>query len=129
MLRIDSTTHHLVNETSPRELYTINENIVRLPFPAKRKISPLLTPHRIVHRHSKPISPGMIPSADGRRTLDYTTSSSTSPCSTHTSVLLFAQSQEHPACTAHRSASPTATACSSSSSITVVVDGHHSKRA
>lgn len=33
VLRIDSTTHHLVNETSPRELYTINENIVRcLPF-------------------------------------------------------------------------------------------------
>ena len=30
VLRIDSTTHHLVNETEPREHYTINENIVRL---------------------------------------------------------------------------------------------------
>ena len=29
VLRIDSTTHHLVNETTPREHYTINENIVR----------------------------------------------------------------------------------------------------
>jgi oligosaccharyltransferase complex subunit beta len=27
VLRIDSTTHHLVNETAPREHYTINENI------------------------------------------------------------------------------------------------------
>ncbi|KAH8991572.1 Dolichyl-diphosphooligosaccharide-protein glycosyltransferase [Lactarius akahatsu] len=27
VLRIDSTTHHLVNETEPREHYTINENI------------------------------------------------------------------------------------------------------
>ncbi|KAI0303338.1 Dolichyl-diphosphooligosaccharide-protein glycosyltransferase subunit [Multifurca ochricompacta] len=27
VLRIDSTNHHLVNETSPRESYTINENI------------------------------------------------------------------------------------------------------
>jgi hypothetical protein len=33
VLRIDSTTHHLVNETAPREHYTINENIVRLPLP------------------------------------------------------------------------------------------------
>ena len=31
MLRIDSTTHHLLNETEPREHYTINENIVRGP--------------------------------------------------------------------------------------------------
>ena len=30
MLRVDSTTHHLRNETVPREKYTINENIVRL---------------------------------------------------------------------------------------------------
>jgi len=29
VLRIDSTTHHLLNETIPREHYTINENIVR----------------------------------------------------------------------------------------------------
>jgi len=29
VLRIDDTTHHLVNETMPREHYTINENIVR----------------------------------------------------------------------------------------------------
>ena len=29
VLRIDSTTHHLLNETAPREHYTINENIVR----------------------------------------------------------------------------------------------------
>jgi hypothetical protein len=29
VLRIDSTAHHLVNETAPREHYTINENIVR----------------------------------------------------------------------------------------------------
>jgi Oligosaccharyltransferase 48 kDa subunit beta len=29
VLRIDSTTHHLTNETAPREHYTINENIVR----------------------------------------------------------------------------------------------------
>jgi hypothetical protein len=29
VLRIDSTTHHLINETAPREHYTINENIVR----------------------------------------------------------------------------------------------------
>jgi len=28
VLRIDSTTHHLGNETAPREHYTINENIV-----------------------------------------------------------------------------------------------------
>ncbi|KAI9452951.1 dolichyl-diphosphooligosaccharide-protein glycosyltransferase [Lactarius psammicola] len=28
VLRIDSTTHHLLNETEPREHYTINENIV-----------------------------------------------------------------------------------------------------
>ncbi|KAI0263754.1 Dolichyl-diphosphooligosaccharide--protein glycosyltransferase subunit WBP1 [Gloeopeniophorella convolvens] len=28
VLRIDSTTHHLVNETAPREHYTVNENIV-----------------------------------------------------------------------------------------------------
>jgi len=32
VLRIDSTTHHLVNETAPREHYTVNENIVRLPL-------------------------------------------------------------------------------------------------
>jgi hypothetical protein len=32
VLRIDSTTHHLVNETTPREHYTINENIVRHPL-------------------------------------------------------------------------------------------------
>ncbi|KAH8978733.1 Dolichyl-diphosphooligosaccharide--protein glycosyltransferase subunit WBP1 [Lactarius hatsudake] len=30
VLRIDSITYHLVNETEPREHYTINENIVRL---------------------------------------------------------------------------------------------------
>ena len=30
VLRVDSTTHHLINETVPREKYTINENIVRL---------------------------------------------------------------------------------------------------
>ena len=30
MLRVDSTTHHLRNETVSREKYTINENIVRL---------------------------------------------------------------------------------------------------
>ncbi|KAF8471653.1 Dolichyl-diphosphooligosaccharide-protein glycosyltransferase [Russula ochroleuca] len=28
VLRIDSTTHHLINETAPREHYTINEDIV-----------------------------------------------------------------------------------------------------
>jgi oligosaccharyltransferase complex subunit beta len=33
VLRIDSTTHHLVNETAPREHYTINENIVRRSQP------------------------------------------------------------------------------------------------
>ena len=35
VFRIDSTSHHLVNETEPREYYTINENIVRLQPPAK----------------------------------------------------------------------------------------------
>jgi len=32
VLRIDSITHHLKNETVPREHYTINENIVRHPL-------------------------------------------------------------------------------------------------
>jgi oligosaccharyltransferase complex subunit beta len=29
VLRVDSTTHHLRNETAPRDKYTINDNIVR----------------------------------------------------------------------------------------------------
>jgi oligosaccharyltransferase complex subunit beta len=33
VLRIDSITHHLKNETAPREHYTINENIVRRSLP------------------------------------------------------------------------------------------------
>jgi Oligosaccharyltransferase 48 kDa subunit beta len=32
VLRIDSTTHHLVNETVPREHYTVNDNIVCSSF-------------------------------------------------------------------------------------------------
>jgi hypothetical protein len=30
VLRVDNTTHHLSNETVPREKYPINDNIVRL---------------------------------------------------------------------------------------------------
>jgi len=36
VLRIDSTTHHLRNETDPRDTYTINENIVRRPLLSRR---------------------------------------------------------------------------------------------
>ena len=44
MLRIDSTTHHLVNETTPREHYTINENIVRHPLLINRDCNLLTRP-------------------------------------------------------------------------------------
>ena len=56
VLRIDSTTHHLVNETAPREHYTINENIVRHSQPMNYKCN-LLTRTKGLRSAHLPVQP------------------------------------------------------------------------
>ena len=85
VLHVDSTSHHLRNETTPRDEYTINDNIVCYPFPANELVKLSSTKPR-PHRSMRHKSPATTPSADGQHTPDWTICNSSLRCSTRTSA-------------------------------------------
>ncbi len=115
MLRIDSVEHHRVNETLPRETYTINDRVVRSSVHMICWMNLTVVPYRRIPHTSRSITLSWI---FGSRTPASRTCSSSSRCSTRISAPHCPPSQVSRASTRSPSEYRTGTAYSSLSTTT-----------